>query len=95
MLRVSLLLAVTALCVPFQLVQAEEKLKALIIDGQNNHNAWPKTTVMMKSYLEKTGRFSVDVERTQFTWKGGKLLEEFPLGDGKNYQDLGLSLIHI
>ena len=89
MLRVSLLLAVTVLCVPVQRVQAEEKLKALIIDGQNNHNAWPKTTVMMKSYLEKTGRFSVDVERTQFTWKGGKLLEEFPLGDGKNYQDLG------
>ena len=28
-----------------------EKLKALIIDGQNNHSAWPKTTVMMKQYF--------------------------------------------
>jgi len=26
-------------------IQAE-KLKALIIDGQNNHGIWPKTTVM-------------------------------------------------
>ena len=45
-------------------VNAEEKLKALIIDGQNNHSAWPKTTAMMKKYLEKSGRFTVDVERT-------------------------------
>ena len=30
---------------------AEEQLKVLIIDGQNNHTAWPKTTVMMKKYL--------------------------------------------
>ncbi|MGB7344544.1 MAG: ThuA domain-containing protein [Pirellulaceae bacterium] len=69
-------------------VHADEKIKVLIIDGQNNHTAWPKTTVMMRQYLEDTGRFSVDVNRTQFTWKGGKLLEEFPLGDGKTYQDL-------
>lgn len=67
---------------------ADEKLKALIIDGQNNHGAWPKTTVMMKKYLEDSGRFTVDVARTQYTWKGGKLLEEFPLGDGKTYEDL-------
>ena len=25
-----------------------EKMKALIIDGQNNHGMWPKTTMMMK-----------------------------------------------
>ena len=34
--------------------EAADKLKALIIDGQNNHTAWPKTTVMMKKYLEDT-----------------------------------------
>lgn len=67
---------------------AEDKLKVLIIDGQNNHGAWPKTTIMMKSYLQDSGRFEVDVQRTQYTWKGGKLLDEFPLGDGKDYQDL-------
>lgn len=36
-------------------------LKALIVDGQNNHGIWPKTTAMMKAYLEETGLFSVDV----------------------------------
>lgn len=36
------------------------KLKALIIDGQNNHN-WKTTTPAMKWMLEETGRFTVDV----------------------------------
>ena len=67
---------------------AADKLKALIIDGQNNHSAWPKTTVMMKKYLEDSGRFSVDVQRTQFTWNGKNLLKEYPLQDGKTYEDL-------
>jgi uncharacterized protein len=43
---------------------AEEKLKALIVDGQNNHGNWPTTTKMMKSYLEDSGRFTVDVATT-------------------------------
>ena len=42
-------------------VPAAEKLKALIVDGQNNHPCWPKTTPMMKQYLEDTGLFTVDV----------------------------------
>lgn len=67
---------------------AEQKLSVLIIDGQNNHTMWPKTTAMMKSYLEETGRFRVDVQRTRFTWKGGQLLSEYGLDDGKHYQDL-------
>lgn len=41
-----------------------EKLKALIVDGQNNHAVWPKTTTMMKAYLEETGLFAVDVATT-------------------------------
>jgi len=40
---------------------AAEPLKALIVDGQNNHGNWPQTTKMMKRYLEDTGRFTVDV----------------------------------
>ena len=51
----------------------------LIIDGQNNHAMWPKTSVMMKQYLEETGLFSVDVERTVYTWKGDDLLAKYPL----------------
>ena len=42
-------------------VTAAEKLKALIVDGQNNHGNWPQTTQMMQRYLEDTGRFTVDV----------------------------------
>jgi hypothetical protein len=45
---------------------AAEKLKALIVDGQNNHAVWPKSTVMMKKYLEESGLFEVEVARTRF-----------------------------
>src|SRR6187549_4133082 len=48
----------------------KKMLKALIIDGQSNHGIWPKTTAMMKDYLEQTGLFTVDVERTAFAWVG-------------------------
>jgi uncharacterized protein len=39
---------------------AADKIKVLIIDGQNNHK-WDITTPVMKSYLESTGTFTVDV----------------------------------
>lgn len=61
---------------------AADKMRVLIVDGQNNHGAWPKTTVMMKKYLEETGLFSVDVARTAFTWQGDDLVKKYPLGDG-------------
>lgn len=42
-------------------LQAADKIKALIIDGQNNHN-WKIMTPSMKKTLEKaTGRFDVSV----------------------------------
>lgn len=37
-----------------------EKIKVLIVDGQNNHD-WKQMTPFMKAQLEKTGRFAVDV----------------------------------
>lgn len=42
--------------------QHEERgaLKALIVDGQNNHD-WVETTPVLKELLEETGLFSVDV----------------------------------
>ena len=46
------------------------KMKALIMDGQSNHGIWPKTTAMMKDYLEETGLFTVDIARTQYLWLG-------------------------
>ena len=48
------------------------KLKVLILDGHNNHYVWPKTTVMMKDYLEQTGLFEVEVSRTNPVWLGIK-----------------------
>lgn len=48
---------------------SQAQIKALIVDGQNNHVVWPKSTIMMKQYLEETGLFSVDVYRTKYTWK--------------------------
>ncbi len=62
--------------------QAAEPLRVLIIDGQNNHQVWPKSTAMMKQYLEETGLFSVDIDRTQFMWKGEGYFPEFALNDG-------------
>lgn len=47
----------------------KKSLKALIIDGQNNHGIWPKTTAIMKDYLEQIG-FQVDVERSAIAWVG-------------------------
>jgi type 1 glutamine amidotransferase len=77
--------------------KSNRTLKALIIDGQSNHGIWPKTTAMMKDYLEQTGLFTVDVERTAMAWVGphndndptvGKekrlqLLEQYPAGGSK------------
>ena len=53
-------------------------LKALILDGQNNHYVWPKTTMMMKDYLEETGLFSVDIHRMDSVWLGIKYQEARP-----------------
>jgi uncharacterized protein len=38
----------------------KEKLRALIIDGQNNHD-WKTTTPLLRKVLESSGRFTVDV----------------------------------
>ncbi len=41
----------------------EEKVRVLIVDGQNNHN-WRIMTPPMKADLERSGRFTVDVATT-------------------------------
>ena len=60
---------------------AAEKIKTLIVDGQNNHEVWPKSTVMMKQYLELSGLFEVDVARTKFLWKAEREKNWLPLVD--------------
>lgn len=42
---------------------ADEKIKPLIVDGQNNHN-WKGTTPVLKKILEDSGRFTVEVATT-------------------------------
>jgi len=59
------------------------KLKALIIDGENNHGVWPKTTMMMKDFLEQTGLFEVDINRTAYTWQGPHYDKSIGLDDIK------------
>lgn len=79
--------ALASICLLFPL-QAAEKIKVLIVDGQNNHAVWPKSTAMMKAYFEGTGKFEVDVARTRFTWKGEKWLPQFALQDGTRSENL-------
>ena len=48
---------------------ASPPMKALIVDGQNNH-AWKTTTPLLKKFLEETGLFSVDVATSPEKTKG-------------------------
>lgn len=61
--RTILTLGALFLAVACSSLQAGEKLKALIIDGQNNH-AWQATTPILKRILEECGRFTVEVSTT-------------------------------
>ncbi|WP_047546577.1 ThuA domain-containing protein [Psychroserpens sp. Hel_I_66] len=71
------------------------KLKVLIIDGQNNHYIWPKTSMIMGSYLEQTGLFDVKTTHMDTIWLGikynpnrsgtlTKYIHEFPLDSSKH-----------
>jgi type 1 glutamine amidotransferase len=53
-------LALGILCAVAASANAEPTLKALIVDGQNNHN-WKATTPVLKRILEDSGLFKVDV----------------------------------
>lgn len=67
---------------------AQAQIKALIVDGQNNHEVWPKSTIMMKQYLEETGLFEVDIYRSKYTWKGGREKDYLPLAGVGATEDL-------
>lgn len=69
---------------------AAEKMKALIVDGQNNHVVWPKATLMLKQYLEDTGLFTVDVARTRYLWNWEREAAWLPLagtGEGERMKE--------
>ena len=60
-----LVFAVTGLLFDQPSASAQTKMQALIVEGQNNHQVWPKTTKMMKGYLESSNLFDVDVATTK------------------------------
>jgi type 1 glutamine amidotransferase len=60
MLHVGTLAGITLALACVAPLRAQEKLKALIVDGQNNHN-WRATTPVLRAALERSGRFSVEV----------------------------------
>ncbi len=72
------------------------KLKTLIIDGQNNHYVWPKTSRMMANYLEQTALFEVYFKHTDTLWLGikynpnragtlRKYIHEFPVDSAEQF----------
>jgi type 1 glutamine amidotransferase len=62
-MRLSLLLTLLTAVFASLVHAAPDKIKVLIIDGQNNHQ-WATTTPLLKRTLEDTGRFTVDVSTT-------------------------------
>lgn len=70
------LIAATLTTGPFASdLAAADRLKALLIDGQNNHN-WQETTPLIVQTLEGSGRFAVDVVTTPP--KGGDMSQFQP-----------------
>jgi type 1 glutamine amidotransferase len=74
----ALLFLATFLVIDSQANSSSRKVvyKVLIIDGQNNHRNMKEGTQMMKSYLEETGLFTVEVASTPE--KGGSMANFTP-----------------
>jgi uncharacterized protein len=68
-----LALSLIVVLATMSVAQGDAKLKALIVDGQNNHN-WKATTPLLKKMLEETGLFEVDVATSP---AGGKDMASF------------------
>ena len=68
--------------------QAQKVSRALIVDGQNNHDHWPKITYMIRTYLENSGLFKVDVMRTRYTWNGKKFVSDYKISGVPETEDL-------
>jgi len=81
-MRLQLRLALLALVLTSCTTPTDEQpaqLRALIIDGASNHYVWPKTSFMMKDYLEQTGLFEVDMYRSDSVWYGDKYNPDRPV----------------
>ena len=89
MKRMKIRLLIAAALLPFA-AQAKP-LRALIIDGQSNgaHKVWPKSTIMMRQYLEETGLFEVDIARTKYLTYSTEEAEWLPLAGVGEGEDTG------
>ena len=74
---IALLCGLIGFCTMAQ--QQEKPIKVLLVDGQNNHVQWPKTTHMLTTYLEESGLFEVSIYRSAYTWRGEEFILEFPI----------------
>ena len=79
---------VILMLLPLSSLHAAEKLKALIVDGQNNHEVWPKSSIMMREYLEESGLFEVEVARTRYLWKSEREKAFLPLAGTGEAEEL-------
>jgi type 1 glutamine amidotransferase len=57
-------------------LRGAEKVRVLIVDGQNNHN-WRAMTPALKAELERSGRFTVDVATSPGPKAAGELWNAF------------------
>ena len=70
---------------------ADEKIRVVIIDGQNNHN-WRATTPVLKQALEQSERFSVDVSSNlKASDRPGQVKETVPFPPDLGKYDVVLS----
>jgi type 1 glutamine amidotransferase len=81
-----IVLALAVAILSCSVVKDNSKLRVLIVDGQNNHTVWPKSTVMLKSYLQESGLFEVDVYRAKPIWRGEKELAYLSLFNTPEHQ---------
>jgi type 1 glutamine amidotransferase len=90
LLRFTCVLAAATALFPTAL-SAGEKLRALIIDGQNNHD-WRSTTPVLKKELEDSGRFTVDVSSNlKMGDKPGKIEQTVPFPPDLSKYDVVVS----
>ena len=86
-LSMSIISALSISAISLPLYAIEPVINVLVVDGQNNHEVWPKSTLVFKQLLEESKRFNVDIYRSKFIWKSTKFLKDYPLNDNKKYQE--------
>ena len=83
--------AIVALAWAVSAAADSDKIRVIIIDGQNNHD-WRSTTPWMKKVLEDSGRFSVAVSSNLKPGdKPGKIAETVPFPPDLSKYDVVLS----